>query len=154
MKFKYKFSKANYIIFASMYLLGAVCLVWNLIRLINSMNSSIEPDSYMIIRNVLCIALPIVLSIFISAMIISSYYQVTDKKLIVKFGFISDKYDIADVTQIIKNVKTDVLALNFKDESSLKIVIDQNSFDDFSTELMNKNKNITYGAMDEEKTKK
>ena len=154
MKFKYKFTTAIYVLFALMYLLGAVCLVWNIIRLIDGVNSSVVVDSYLIIRTVLCIALPIVLSIFITAMIISSYYTVGDKKLTVKFGFIGDKYSIDDVTGIIKNVKTDVLSLIFKDESTLKIVIDKGLFDDFSAELMKKNKNISYGETDETEKKK
>ena len=154
MKFKYKFSKTVYILFATMYLLGAVCLVWNLIRLFDATNSTVALDTYAIIRNVLCIALPIVLSIFITAMIISSSYQINEKKLVVKFGFISDKYDVADLSQIIKNVKTNTLSLVFKDESTLKIVIDGSLFDDFSATLMKMNKSISYGETDEDNKKK
>ena len=154
MKFKYKFSTAIYVLFAIMYLLAVVCFVWNLIRLCNSLTSSIALDTYDVISCVLCLALPIVLSIFITAMIISSRYIIEEKKIIVKFGFIGDTYKISDLSSVIKNVKTQTLHLVFNDESTLKITIDSSSFDDFSAYLMQKNKNISYGETDEDNKKK
>ena len=86
MKFKYKFKKSMWVLFSIMYLLAIVCFVWNLIRLFNSISSTISVKAYGYISIVMCLALPILISIFISAIIISSYYTVKDKKLIVKFG--------------------------------------------------------------------
>ena len=54
-----------------------------------------------------------------------------------------------DIDNIIKNVRTDVLVINFKDESSLKVVIDKNYFDDFSATIIKENKDVCYGETDE-----
>lgn len=149
MKFKYKFSTTVFIIFILMYVLAVVCFVWNLIRLINSLSSNVVPDVYSVISTVMCLVLPIVLTVFVTAMILSSYYIIGEKTLRVKFGFISDKYPISDMKGIIKNVKTDELSIIFKDESALKVVLDKTQFDDFSSELMKKDKNLNYGETDE-----
>lgn len=149
MKFKYKFSTTVFIIFILMYVLAVVCFVWNLIRLINSLSSNVAPDVYSVISAVMCLILPIVLTVFITAMIRSSHYIIGEKTLTVKFGFISDKYSISDMEGIIKNVKTDELSIIFKDESTLRVILDKSQFDEFSSELMKKDKNLNYGETDE-----
>lgn len=149
MKFKYKFSNLLYILFVSIYVLAVVCFVLNLIRLINGLSSEIVMDSYKIISTVLCLVLPIVISIFLTALIISSYYEVKNKTLTVKFGFIGDKYPTKDIESIVRNVATNLLVINFKDQSTLKVVIDSNKFDDFASSLMKEEKGISYGETDE-----
>ena len=66
----------------------------------------------------------------------------------------TDSYPVKDIDNIIKNVRTDVLVVNFKDESSLRVVIDKNHFDDFSATVIKANKDVCYGETDEiDKTK-
>ena len=149
MKFKYKFKKSMWVLFSIMYLLAIVCFVWNLIRLFNSISSTISVKAYGYISIVMCLALPILISIFISAIIISSYYTVKDKKLIVKFGFLKDEYSILDIDNIIKNIKSDKLVVNFKDEGSLNVGISKTDFDEFSASIIKQNKNVEYGETDE-----
>lgn len=148
MKFKYKYSTLVIVLFIVMYVLATVCFVWNLIRFIESVNSQIELDSYKIISTLLCLVLPIVVSVFITAMLVSSYYKVDDGILKVKFGFIGDEYKINEMASIVKNLKTDMLVINFKDESTLRVVIEQKNFDDFSAEIIKTNKNVCYGETD------
>ena len=154
MKFKYKFSTVNYVIFIAMYALGAVCFGWNLVRLLQSLSSEVQMDTYKIISTVLCLILPILIGIFITAMICSSYYKITDTHVEVKFGFLGDKYKLCEMANVIKNVKTDVLVINFTDESLLRVVIEKSKFDDFSAEIIKKNKSIAYGETDEAPSKK
>ena len=146
MRFKYKFSNAFKILFVAIYLLAIACFTWNLIRLINSLSSEIAIDTYGYISIALCLLLPIVISVFVTAILISSDYTVQNGKLIVKFGLMSDKYSVKD---IVKNVKTDVLVVNFKDESTLRVVIDKRFFDDFSATVIKENKDVCYGETDE-----
>ncbi len=149
MKFKYKFSSTLKILFVCIYALAVICFTWNLIRLFNSLTSEIALDSYKYISLFLCLVLPIVISIFVTAIWISSYYVVEKGKLKVKFGFMSDSYSIKDIDNIIKNVRTDVLVINFKDESSLKVGIDKKDFDDFSATVIKENRDVCYGETDE-----
>ena len=148
MKFKYKYSTTVKILFIVMYALAAVCFVWNLFRFIESAGSQIEMDSYKAISTVLCLVLPIVVSVFITAMLVSSYYKIDGNLLKVKFGFIGDEYKINEMASIVKNVKTDMLVVNFKDESTLNIVIAPKDFDDFSAEIIKSNKSVCYGETD------
>ena len=149
MKFKYKFSNTLKILFVAIYVLAVVCFTWTLIRLFNSLTSEIALDTYKYISLFLCLLLPIVISIFITAVWLSSFYFIKNGKLIVKFGFMSDNYSIKEIDNIIKNVRTDVLVINFKDESSLRVVIDKKDFDDFSATVIKENKDVCYGETDE-----
>ena len=149
MCFKYKFSNTLKILFACMYFLAAICFTWNLIRLFNSLTSEIALDTYKYISIFMCLALPIVISIFLTAILRSSNYSIENGKLIVKFGFMKDSYSVKEIDNIIKNVRTDVLIINFKDESSLRIIIDKKDFDDFSATVIKENKDVCYGETDE-----
>ena len=82
-------------------------------------------------------------------MLISSYYSIENGNLVVKFGFLADSYPIKEVDNIIKNVRTNALFVNFKDDSTLRIVIDKNNFDDFSATIIKENKDVCYGETDE-----
>lgn len=149
MKFKYKFSTAMKILFAVIYLLAAICFTWNIIRLFQSLSSEIDLGPYKYISMFLCLVLPIVISVLITSILLSSYYMVKNGNLIVAFGFLTDKYSVKEIDNIIKNVKTDVLVINFKDESSLKVGIDKKDFDDFSATVIKSNKDVCYGETDE-----
>ena len=149
MCFKYKFSNTLKVLFACMYFLATACFTWNLIRLFNSLTSEIALDTYKYISIFLCLVLPVVISIFITAILRSSNYSIKDKNLIVKFGFMKDVYAIKEIDNIIKNVRTDTLIVNFKDESTLRIIIDKKDFDDFSASVIKENKNVCYGETDE-----
>ena len=64
-------------------------------------------------------------------------------------GILTDKYDLAEIDNVVKNLKLGAVAINFKDESMLKITIDEKLFDDFCAELLKANKGINYGETDE-----
>lgn len=149
MKFKYKFSNSLKILFACIYVLAVVCFTWNLIKLINALSSEIALNTYNYLSFCLCLLLPVVITVFLTAILTSSYYSVKDGNLIVKFGIMTDNYPVKDIDNIIKNVRTDVLVVNFKDESSLRVVIDKNYFDDFSATVIKANKDVCYGETDE-----
>ena len=131
-----------------MYALAVGCFAWNLVRLFQSLNSQIEISPYSYVSIMLCLVLPIVVCIFITAIIISSYYKIDKKHLTVKLGFLVDKYDVKEIDNVVKNVKIKAIAINFKDESMLKITIDEKLFDDFCAELLKANENVSYGETD------
>ena len=72
----------------------------------------------------------------------------------VRLGFLKDEYECAEIVTIIKNIKTDVLTVTFKDDSTLRIIIAPADFDNFSAEVMKQNKNIAYGEIAEDDQKK
>lgn len=148
MKFKYNYKTVIYIVFAAIYLLAAICFVWNLYRLVTSMQSEISLSVYDYIRIALCLALPIVFAVFVTAAIISSYYTVKDKTLKVAFGFLKDKYEINEIDTLVKDVRKNTLSIVFKDESLLNVIIAPDKFDDFCSEIMKINRGVSYEQTD------
>ena len=140
MKFKYKYKNYLYWLFGAIYLLSAVCFVWNLYRLIISVGNPISLSVYDYIRIALCLILPIVFAAFVTSAILSSYYFVGEKDMKVAFGFLSDKYKIAEVEN--------TLVMVFKDESTLNVVISPDKFDDFCSAIMKANRGVSYEQTD------
>ena len=146
MKFKYKYKTYILISFILVYVLGAVCFVWNLYRLIAAATSPIELSPYNYITYSLCLVLPVVFDVFVTAALINSCYEIKNGFLWVRFGLLADKYKIADIDSLIKK-----LTIIFKDESPMKVIIDESKFDDFSTEILKINKTISYSQVSEDK---
>ena len=156
MKFRYKINKSVYVtvLVALVSAVSVACLALNVVRLIRAINAEFKGMSgYDYASLVLCLVLPIVCGAFIVALLVNSYYKTENGKLTVRLGFLKDEYKTADVKNIIRNVKTDVLTVSFNDESTLRIIISPDSFDEFSAALMALNKNIVYGETDEDDKK-
>lgn len=152
MKFKYKITRSVYvtILVAAVAVVSILCFTFNLVRLIKIiLAGGIDVNVYDYASVALCLILPIICIAFIVALLVNSYYSVDEKHLTIRLGFLKDVYPIKDVANLIRNVKTDVLTISFKDESTLRVIIDKSSFDDFSAALMKSNKNVVYGETDE-----
>ena len=154
MKYKYKFTPVLWVLFALGYVLSVACFAWNLVRLVTALSNNIELNAMNFASIVLCLALSALFAVFITSVILRSYYVVQNKKLIVRFGLTKDEFSVTDVDKIVKNVRTDKLTLSFKDESTYSVVIETRFFDDFSNELMSANRYIEYGESDEAPKKK
>lgn len=157
MKYKYKLTKSLYltILLICVTVVAVACLALNVVRLINLIrNQGVGTSGYDYASVILCIILPVVCLAFIVALLTRSYYKIDGGKLTAKLGFLKDEYKISETAQIINNVKTNILTVVFKDESPLRIVIDESDFLNFSHELMAANKNIVYGETDEDDKKK
>ena len=148
MKFKYKYQNYMYLIFALIYVLAAVCFGWNLYRLIVSLDNPVQMTAHEYIRIALCLVLPIAFAVFVTSAIISSYYLISEKHIKVAFGFLSDKYKTSDVSSLVKNIRTNRLTMVFTDESTLNVVIEPSKFDDFCSEIMKHNRNVSYEQTD------
>lgn len=152
MKFKYKITRSVYvtILVAAVAVVSILFFTFNLVRLIKIiLAGGIDVNVYDYASVTLCLILPIICIAFIIALLVNSYYSVDEKHLTIRLGFLKDVYPVKDVANLIRNVKTDVLTISFKDESTLRVIIDKSSFDDFSAALMKSNKNVVYGETDE-----
>ena len=154
MKFKYKFSKTVYVFFALAYLAAAGCLVWNAIRFVGFVKEGIEIPLFDYISFALCVILPIAAVGVITAAIVDSHYAVKDGYIVVRFGFLTEKMPVSEAVSIVKNVRYGRLTVVFSDESAYRIVIDEKSFDDFSSAIIKINRTVSYGETDEEDAKK
>ena len=154
MKYKYKFSFLIIIVFVLFYIVAGALLVWNVIRLVNSLQSPIQTTVYNYISIGLCIILPIAFGAEITAAVFSSNYTVKEKTLTVNFGFIKEVFQVSEIEAVVKNVRYNKLGITFKDGSSYRIIIDEKLFDDFSSQLISANKFISYGETDAEEKRK
>ena len=157
MKFRYKITKSLYVtlLVVAVSVVSVACFVFNVVRLVKAINVDFKGmDVYNTASIALCLILPIVCGAFIIALVANSYYKAENGKLTVRLGLLKDEYKCADIDNIVKNVKTDVLTVTFKDESTLRIIIAPADFDSFSAEVMKQNKNIVYGETDEDDKKK
>ena len=78
---------------------------------------------------------PALFIVFIITAIKSSYYQITDKQVILKWGIIKNKIDISDVKEIKFITNTQKLELTFEDDSYFVIAVSSEWKEDFVDEL-------------------
>ena len=149
MKYKYKFTPTLWVLFVLGYILCVACFVWNLVRLVGSFGTDIQLNPMNTAAMILCLALSPLFAVFITSVILRSYYRVDKQKLTVRFGLTKDVFPVHDVDKIVRNVRTDKLQIIFKDQSTYSVVVDPKYFDDFSKELMDANRSIEYGESDE-----
>ena len=152
-KFKVKFGTVFYVLFALIYVLAAVCLVWNAIKVIDYIKTGISASAYGYISLGLSLLLSVIFIFLITMVLTSSSYVISDSKMTVSFGILKESFLISDIASVVKNVKRPSLSVLFQDGSGYKIMIDEKSFDDFYAALVKYNKDITFGETDEE-TKK
>lgn len=153
MKFRYRFGKTVYVLFALVYVLAAACLIWNVVRLVEAGKESFQLTTFNYISIGLCIVLPVAAAAVVTAALIDSHYLLKDGFLVVRFGVLTEKMPIDEVVSVVKNVRYGRLTVVFKDESTFRIVIAEDKFDDFSSALIKFNKSVSYGETSDEDNK-
>ena len=134
-KYKYKFTKSFYIIGILGGVIALACIVINAIRFIGLSSKQIVPGFYEYVSLILSVLLSIAFIVFIITAIKSSYYQITDKQVILKWGIIKNKIDISDVKEIKFITNTQKLELTFEDDSYFVIAVSSEWKEDFVDEL-------------------
>ena len=134
-----------YALFAALYVVAGACLVWNVIRLVNFLKDPEIVSVYSYISAALCILIPLLFGVFATAMLITSYYKIDGGYLTVKYGVIKDKFSLKEMDNVVRDLDKNQLLVVFKDESSLRVVIDEKFFVDFTAELLKAEPSISYG---------
>ncbi len=153
-KFKVKFGAVYFVLFAVIYALAAVSLVWNIIKVTDYIKTAINTTVFGYISLGLSIFLSVLFIFLITMVILTSSYSITESKMIVSFGILKESFDLSDITTVIKNIKRPSLSVIFKNGSAYKIMISENSFDDFYAAIVKNNVNVTYGETDEDQSGK
>ena len=89
------------------------------------------------------IASLLALSVFPS-ILIRSVYKVSDKELILWFGFIKSVYKIEDMESIHLFTKSNKLVIYFKDERYTVIVVKPDWYNEFTKDICSRNNKIRY----------
>ena len=151
--YKYKFSKIFYIIAIVGSILAVGCIIVNVVRVINLLSNGYALGFYEYVSLILAIVLSVAFILFIITALIKSYYQITDKAVVLKWGIIKNTVDISDVKEIKFITNKNKLELTFEDESYFIIVVDDRWKEAFIDELKTKFPNIPYIQETEEDKK-
>ena len=69
MKYKFRITPWLYAVIAALYLVAGACLVWNVIRLVNFLKTPEIVSVYSYISVALCIVIPILFAVFVTAIV-------------------------------------------------------------------------------------
>lgn len=138
--YKFKLSKIAVLFCILGLLLGAGGIAFTVYRILRLGFTSPQ----LIIQHViLLIIAPLAIAIFAS-ILIRSVYKVTDKEIVLWFGFIKSSYSIANIESIHLFSKTNKLVLYFKDEKYTVIVVKPEWYNDFTKDILSRNNKIRY----------
>ena len=142
-KFKYKFTKIFYALFAIGILLAIWCIYANLKRFILLLKVS-DASSTNYIASLISFVIGILAFVFIIPAMISSKYEIINKQLITSWGLITNKIDIKSITGITMFKITEKLVIYYDDDTYSNICIDKSEYDDFIKALREANPKISY----------
>lgn len=138
--YKFKLSLPAVLLSVLGILLGAGGIVFTIFRIINYGFSSAQ----LIIQHVvLLIVSPLAVSIFAS-ILIRSVYKVSDKEIILWFGFIKSTYKIDEIESIHLFSKTNKLVIYFTNEKYTVIVVKPEWYNNFTKDILSRNNKIRY----------
>lgn len=99
---------------------------------------------YPILRYVLMYFVSVAAFVLLLSLILSSHYQISDKKFKTSFGIIKSSYDIEKIQSVVLDRKTKKLSVYFDDNNFIVIVVKEEWYEDFIEELLKVNRNIEY----------
>lgn len=143
-KYKFKFSKKITIVGVVGILLAILCMVIGVLRFINYNNQNIQLNTYQYITFALIVILPIVYIVVAISAYFNSYYFITDNKVVLKWGVVSNKFNLSDIVEVKLITNQSKLELVFSDETYFLVATDPKWFDNFVDEIKSKKPNIPY----------
>lgn len=144
--YKFKLSKVAALLSALAIILSLGGIALTVYRIIKIGFASFTVGVQHVVMLIVCVAL---LVVFIS-LLIRSYYKITDKEIILKFGVIKSVFKIEEITSVHLFTKTNKLVVYFKNETYTVIVVKENWHKDFIDDLLSKNDKIVYDVSYEE----
>ncbi len=108
-------------------------------------------SAQLIIQHVVVLLVSALAIAVFAAILIRSVYKLTDKTLVLWFGFIKSEYKIADIEVVHLFTKTNKLVLYFKDEKYTVIVVKPEWYRELTQEIIARNKNIRYDVSTDDK---
>ena len=143
--FRFRFSPLMLALFAAMLALcaaGVGLTTWQFVGFLGGDISS----PYQWLKFILLYLVSVLLAVLLIAMLVRSRYVVTDKELILQFGFIKSRYKLSKIysVRLFKGSrKLTVYFDDFKTEYTV-IVVKEEWYDAFVKALVKRNTRITY----------
>lgn len=152
--FKYRFTRLTT---AFIYIGIALCLIGLGVNTYSVIVSDIASEPYPvypIIRFVLLYLIPAILLVILISLLVSSYYRIDGNILTTSFGIIKSKYKTEDISSVILDRTTNKLSVFFKNNGFIVIVVKEDWYDEFITELCKANTAIEYTVKSKENNDK
>lgn len=142
--YKYKFTRLLKALMVLGMVLCALGFGVNLYYcIVNGARHAANPI-YPIMQYVLMFFVTVVLFVLLLSIMLRSAYVIDGKVFKTRFGLITSKYDIEKIENITLDRKTDKLTVAFSSGEFIVIVVKQQWYDEFVTELLLTNPKIKY----------
>lgn len=142
--FKFKFSKLTTAFIFAGILLAVAAFSLTLYNVIKADYLYSNKAIYSIIGFVAMFIVSVALLIILISLLASSYYAVGGDELKTSFGIIKSKFKISEIDKVILDRATEKLAVYFKDETFVMIVVKPEWYEEFVNELLKCNPQIEY----------
>lgn len=143
-KYKFKFSKIITLLGVLGVILAIVCISLNVIKFVKNVKANVDAGIYDNASTIIAVLLSLLLIVILISAFISSYYKITDKAVILKWGFIKNTINIDEVKEIKFLTDSKKLQLVFEDESFFVIVVNDEWKQEFIDEFKQKFPKILY----------
>jgi len=142
--FKYKFSRLITAFIWVGIALSVAAFALNTYFVIAEGTGSAANAFYPILRYVLMYFVSVAAFVLLVSIIASSYYAVTGTKFKTSFGIIKSTYDIEKIESVVLDRKTKKLCVYFEDKNFIVIVVKEEWYEEFISELLKANGKIEY----------
>lgn len=145
-KFKYGFKKYQYAVMAAVIVLSLAVIVLNVFRLVKY---GYDPDK--LLGQITSFIISVLIIVLISSILISSYYEVTEKSFVLRWGILKNEIPVKDITKIVHNLTKDKIAVYYGAEDNFMVVSAAKiPVLDIVDALRSKNKKILYQSLSDE----
>ncbi len=142
--FRYKFSRAIFILIAIMFALGVTAFIITLWLTIKYGLDHTAIEAFTIAKYVLLFFVSVSLIIISILLVTRSCYIVGNGKLKMCFAAIPSTYSAKDIDTIINDRTTDRLSVVFANDTSINVVIKNELYNDFVQAVLKENPKVEY----------
>ncbi len=148
--YKYKFTKLITAFIWAGIALSVGAFVLNTYFVFAEGISSAANVFYPILRYVLMYFVSVAAFVLLISLIFSSNYSISETKFKTSFGIIKSSYDIAKIESVVLDRKTKKLSVYFEDKNFIVVVVKEEWYEDFISELLKANPKIEYSIVSKE----
>lgn len=142
--FKFKFSKLTTVFIYVGIILAVASFGVTLYNVIKADYIYSDKAVYSIIGYVAMFIVSVLLLVILISLLLSSYYSVGGDEFKTSFGIIKSKFKISDIEKVMLDRSSDKLAVYFKNNSFIMVVVKPEWYEDFVNELLKCNPQIEY----------
>lgn len=113
-------------------------------RLISNRSTYVATPFYNIMTYVLMYLITVAIIVICVSVLLKSQYVIDGKTFKTRFGFIVSKYDVEKIDCVTLDRKTNKLTVTFSSGEFIVVVVKQEWYDEFITELLLANPKIEY----------